>query len=129
MEDERIDPIVDGILSVMRHLDMVDGEPSPTTSPFFVRERAYVESEHHGIWYPDERVRAGHYVPEGARLGVLTDFFGNVLLEARAPASGVLLMILDAPPVNAKDTLAVIARVDASTPRRARCTLLRSGTP
>ena len=30
IEDRRIEPIVDGILSVMRHLEMIDGEPSPT---------------------------------------------------------------------------------------------------
>lgn len=112
VEDRRVEPIVDGVLSVMRHLDMLDGDPSPTESPLFIRERAYVTSGHDGVWHPDERVRAGHYVRQGARLGVVTDFYGNELAEARAPASGVLLILLGTPPVNRDETLAVIAHVE-----------------
>jgi hypothetical protein len=111
VEDRRIEPIVDGISSVMRHLEMIDGEPSPTRNPLIIRERAYVESEHDGIWFPDPLVEAGAFVNQGARLGVLTDFFGNVVLEARAPASGMVLVLLSTPPVNTGETLAVIANV------------------
>ena len=112
VEDRRVEPIVDGVLSVMRHLDMLEGDPSPTESPLFIRERAYVTSGHDGVWHPDERVRAGHYVRQGARLGVVTVFYGNELADARAPASGMLLILLGTPPVNRDETLAVIARVE-----------------
>ena len=111
VEDRRIEPIVDGVLSVMRHLQMIGGEPSPTTSPLIIRERAYVESQHEGIWFPEPRIEAGSFVPKGTRLGTVTDFFGKVLMEARAPESGMLLLILSTPPVNAGETLAVIANV------------------
>ena len=112
VEDRRVEPIVDGVLSVMRHLDMLEGSPNPTDSPLFIHERAYVTSAHDGVWHPDARVRAGQYVQQGARLGVLTDFYGNVLHEARAPESGMLLILLGTPPVNRDETLAVIARVE-----------------
>lgn len=112
IEEHRIAPIVTGALSVMRHLDMLEGEPTPTTNPLFIRERAYVSSEHDGIWHPDPGVRAGHFVPEGARLGAVTDYFGTELFEARAPASGMLLILLGTPPVNEGETIAVIARID-----------------
>ena len=112
VEDHRIEPIVSGALSVMRHLGMIEGEPTPTTSPLFIRERAYVTSEHDGVWHPDPGARPGQYVPRGARLGAVTDYFGNELFEARAPESGMLLILLGTPPVNATETIAVIARVE-----------------
>ncbi len=112
IEDRRIDPIVDGALSVMRDLGMAEGEPTPTTSPLFIRERAYAESDHDGVWTPDPRIRAGQYVPEGARLGAIRDFHGAPLAEIRAPAAGMLLILLGAPPVNRGETIAVIARVE-----------------
>ncbi|MEM7049114.1 MAG: M14 family metallopeptidase [Acidobacteriota bacterium] len=111
VEERRIEPIVEGILSVMRDLEMLAGEPTPTREPLIIHERAYVKSEHDGIWHPDSRIEAGQFVSKGARLGVLTDFFGNQLFEARAPESGMLLIMLGTPPVNAGETIAVIANV------------------
>lgn len=112
VEEHRIEPIVAGVLSVMRHLDLLDGDPDPTDNPLFIRERAYVTSPHDGVWHPDPLVQAGNYLPQGARLGLVTDFHGNPLYEARAPESGLLLILLGAPPVNREETLAVIARVE-----------------
>ncbi len=112
IEDRTIAPIVDGVLSVMRDLGMAPGEPSPTRNPLFIRERAYATSEHDGVWDPDPLVRAGQYVREGARLGVVRDFHGNPLAEIRAPADGIMLILLGTPPVNRGETIAVIARVE-----------------
>ena len=56
---EYVDPIVNGVLSVMRDLEMIEGEPRPSRKPFFVRERARVMSEGTGLWYADPRVRPG----------------------------------------------------------------------
>lgn len=112
VEDHRIEPIVAGVLSVMRHLDLLDGDPEPTENPLFIRERAYVTSPHDGIWHPDPLVEAGQYLRQGARLGLVTDFYGNPLYEARAPESGLVLILLGAPPVNREEILAVIARVE-----------------
>ena len=111
VEARRVEPIVDGILSVMRDLEMLVGVATPTKNPLIIRERTYVTSQHDGIWYPDSGLEAGAFVPKGAKLGVLTDMYGNVLLQARAPQSGMLLIVVSTPPVNAGETLAVIANV------------------
>ncbi len=111
-EDRRIDPIVDGVLSVMRDLDMIGGEPEPTRNPLFVKERFYARSERDGVWDPDPRVRAGQYVREGARLGVVRDFHGRPVDDIRAPGDGLLLILLGTPPVNQGETIAVVARVE-----------------
>lgn len=112
IEDRTIAPIVDGVLSVMRDLGMAPGEPTPTENPLFIRERAYATSEHDGVWEPDPLVEAGQYVAKGARLGVVRDFHGNPLAEIRAPAAGMMLILLGTPPVNRGETIAVIARVE-----------------
>ncbi len=111
IEDHRIEPIVDGVLSVMRELDMADGAPSPAPNPLFIRERYYATSEYDGVWEPDPCVVAGQLVREGARLGVVRDYHGNPLTEIRAPGDGILLILLGTPPVNQGETIAVVARV------------------
>ena len=110
-DDVYIDPILSGIFSVLRRFEMLPGEPTPTTSPFFVAERASVKSQQSGLWSPHPGVQAGDYVSKGARLGTVTDWFGEVLQEVRAPASGALLILLESPPVNKGETLAVVAKV------------------
>ena len=112
IEDRTIAPIVDGVLSVMRDLGMAPGDPTPTENPLYIRERAYATSEHDGVWEPDPLVRAGQYVAEGARLGLVRDFHGNPLAEIRAPAGGMMLILLGTPPVNRGETIAVIAQVE-----------------
>ncbi|MEM1180783.1 MAG: M14 family metallopeptidase [Acidobacteriota bacterium] len=109
--DEYVDPIVDGVLSVLRHFDMLPGEPTPSIKPFIVTDRARLKSEHSGLWTPDPRIRPGDYVTEGARLGAVTDWSGEVLQEVRATAGGALLILMESPPVNKGETVAVIAKV------------------
>ncbi|MEM1246587.1 MAG: M14 family metallopeptidase [Acidobacteriota bacterium] len=111
-DDEYVDPIVDGILSVLRDLDMMPGDPTPAADPFIVKDRARVYAKSSGLWTPDPRIKAGDYVTEGARLGVIKDWYGNVVQEAFAPKSGALLILFQSPPVNEGDNLAVIARVE-----------------
>jgi hypothetical protein len=36
---------------------------------------------------------AGTYVPEGMKIGFVTDYFGKLTLKARAPGCGVILHI------------------------------------
>ena len=111
IDDRFITPIVDGTLSVMRDLDMIPGKARPTDSPLFISNRHRVYSDHDGIWYLDERIEAGQFVVEGAKLGVITDYHGKHLTDVLAPASGVLLIVFGTPPVNKDDPLAVIGDV------------------
>ncbi len=43
-DDEYVDPILTGILSVLRYFELLPGEPKPSAKPFFVTERASVKS-------------------------------------------------------------------------------------
>jgi len=111
IDDRYVSPITKGVLNVMRELDMIEGELELPESPLIIADRARVYSEHRGIWYADPLVRAGDYVTQGTRLGVITDYFGNELETVTAPASGVLLILFGTPPVNTGDPIVVIGKV------------------
>ena len=111
-DDAYVEPIVDGVASVLRELGITAGEPTPARAPLMISERARVYSPHEGIWYPSQRVRSGDFVSEETVLGTVTDYHGNKLADVRAPASGILLILFGTPPVNLDDPLAVIGKVD-----------------
>ncbi|MDG2375649.1 MAG: M14 family metallopeptidase [Woeseiaceae bacterium] len=107
-----IDPITDGVISVMRDLDMIPGEATPTNLPVFIKERARVYSDYDGVWHLSPRIEAGQYVHEGTILGTITDYHGNRLGKVTAPDSGILLIVFGTPPVNQGDNIAVIGLVN-----------------
>ncbi|MBS24575.1 MAG: succinylglutamate desuccinylase [Gammaproteobacteria bacterium] len=111
IDDSYINPITNGVLNVMRELEMIAGEPYLPTNPLFINDRARIYSEHNGIWYADPLVKTGDYVSEGTALGVITDYHGNELETVRAPASGVLLILFGTPPVNEGDNIVVVGKV------------------
>jgi len=111
IDDRSIQPITDGVLNVMRELDMLEAEPVLPNNPLFISSRARVYSEYTGIWYPDPLVQTGDYVTEGTVLGRITDYHGEALQTVTAPASGVLLILFGTPPVNAGDNIVVVGRV------------------
>ena len=108
---EYIDPITNGVISVMRDLDMVPGDATPTDSPVFIVERSRVYSDYDGVWHLAPRIEAGQYVHEGTVLGSITDYHGEQLATVTAPVSGILLIVFGTPPVNQGDNIAVIGLV------------------
>ena len=114
IDDVFIDPITDGAMSVLRELGMVAGEPIVPANPLFISDRARVYSEYEGIWHKNMLVQTGDYVTEGTELGVITDYFGKELQTVVAPASGILLILFETPPVNVDDNIAVIGKVQSS---------------
>lgn len=111
-DEQYLQPIVEGVHNVMRELDMIPGALVLPENPVYINERARIYSDHDGIWYPSDRVRAGDYVGEGTLLGRVTDYHGAPLADIRAPASGILLILFHTPPVNEGDNLVVIGQVD-----------------
>jgi predicted deacylase len=99
--------VVDGLLSVMRHLRIIEGAPSPAKQPWFIQQRVNLTSEHDGMFYP--LAQAGWYVTPGTLLGYVTDFHGRRLQEITATEPGPLLTIIATPPVKKGETIAVIA--------------------
>lgn len=97
--DERdVVAIIRGIANTMQWMKMMPGESVRLADPIWVREMAYVRSQHEGLFYP--LVRGGEHVELGQLLGYLTDYFGNVLQNAMAPHSGIVMYVIATPPMS-----------------------------
>ena len=109
VEPQDVAALVDGSISVMRHLKMLDGAPTPVQSPVWVEKVATVASETTGIFTP--LVKRGTYVAQGAKLGYVTDYLGRQPVEARAPEAGIVLFIRAVPSMTKGETIANIGTV------------------
>jgi len=106
VDTDDVQALVDGCLSVMRYLKMLDGAPKMVDAPVWIERVATIASEATGIFYP--LAKRGGYVQKGARVGYVTDYLGRTILEARAPESGVVLFIRAVPSLVKGDTIANI---------------------
>jgi uncharacterized protein len=114
VEADDIALLVDGTLSTMRALKMLPGDPRPIENPVWLDGVVDVLSDGPGIWYP--LVKRGTYVQEGMKIGFVTDYFGKLILEARAPVPGVILHINAVPSLKKGDNIADIGVVAAHAP-------------
>jgi len=106
VESDELALLVNGTFSTMRALKMLPGEPQPIENPVWLDKLEDVLSDGPGIWYP--LVKRGTYVAAGMKLGTITDFFGKVIAEPRAPVSGVLLHVNAVPSLKKGDNIADI---------------------
>jgi predicted deacylase len=109
VEPQDVDALVEGSLSVMRFLKMLPGAPAPVENPVWIESLADLTSEATGIFTP--LVERGTYVQEGMKIGYVTDYVGQTIFEARAPASGVVLYIRAVPSMTKGGTIASIGVV------------------
>jgi predicted deacylase len=112
IEPKNLTTILEGLMSVMRHLRMLDGEPNPAKQPWFITRRINLAADQDGLFYPV--VHAGDFVPKGTSLGYLTDFHARRTQEVVAPESGAVLSIFATPAANKGDTLVVLAATSGS---------------
>jgi len=111
-EPEDVQALIAGCLSVMRHLKMLPGPATMIEHPVWIGRLASVTSDQTGIFYA--LVRRGTFVQQGMKIGYVTDYFGNTIGEARAPASGVVLHICSVPSMKKGDNVANIGEITTS---------------
>jgi predicted deacylase len=114
VEPDDVALLVNGTLSTMRALKMLSGDPQPITNPVWLDRVVDVLSDGPGIWYP--LVKRGSYVQEGMKIGYVTDYFGKVILEVRAPVSGIVLHINAVPSLKKDVNIADIGVIAAHAP-------------
>jgi len=113
-ETDDVALLVNGTLSTMRALKMLPGDPHPIENPVWIEKIIDVTSDIEGIFYP--LVKRGAYVAANAKLGYVADYFGKVILEPRAPESGVILHVNAVPSLRKGDNIANIGVVAAHAP-------------
>ncbi len=95
-----------GCFNVMRQLKMLAGTVTPVENPVWLESVQSVTSDATGIFYP--LVKRGTYVSQGMKIGYVTDYVGRTILEARAPAAGVVTFIRAVPSMTKGETIASI---------------------
>lgn len=108
-DEESIARNVDGVLSVMRFYGMIAGTPAPAADPVWIDKYEVVNSKWDGLFYP--KAEMGYYVAQGQVVGTVTDYFGIVKEDVRAPFTGILLYVIHTPPCNAGEPLFEVGRV------------------
>jgi predicted deacylase len=113
-DPDDIAALTTGSLNVMRSLKMLPGNATAIDHPVWIAKIDTIASSETGIFYA--LVKRGSYVAAGARIGYVTDYFGNVVLEARAPAAGVVLYVCSVPSMKKGDTAAFVGEIAAQEP-------------
>ena len=104
LEETAVQMLVTGVRNVLRHLELLPGEPQTRPGGTRgVRSFVWVRSEHEGWW--DAAVRAGDEVSEGALLGRMRDLWGDELERMHAPRDCVVLFATTSPAVEAGGVL------------------------
>src|ERR1700730_18208963 len=114
VESDDVALLVDGTINTLRALKMLPGAPRPIQNPVWLDRVVDVLSDGPGIWYP--LVKRGTYVQEGMKIGFVTDYFGKLILEARAPVSGVILHINAVPSLKKGDNIADVGAIATHAP-------------
>ena len=114
VETDDVAALVQGTRSVMRLLKMLPGTPHSIDHPVWIKALGEVTSPADGIFYP--LVKRDTYVEAGRKLGDITDYFGKVIFEARAPVSGIVLHICAVPSMKKGDNIANIGVIAPKAP-------------
>jgi predicted deacylase len=114
VETDDVALLVNGTLSTMRALKMLPGAPHFIENPVWLEKIDDIISDGPGIWYP--LVKRGTYVQEGMKLGYVTDYFGKIILEPRAPEAGVVLHVNAVPSLKKGDNIANLGVVASKAP-------------
>jgi predicted deacylase len=108
-DEESIIRNINGIFSVMKLFRMIEGEPDLVSDPVWIDRYQVVYSAHDGLFYPQTTM--GYYVTQGQKVGYITDYLGNIKEELRAPFSGIVLYIINTPPISKGEPLFEVGRV------------------
>jgi len=108
-EAEDVHALVAGTMNTMRHLKMLPGDAKLIDHPLWLSHYSVVKGDQDGIFYPAAVPNA--YVEKGAKLGHITNFFGERISEIVAPVSGVVVYISALPTVNKGDNLGYVGEL------------------
>ena len=114
VETDDVAALVQGTRSVLRLLKILPGEPHFIDHPVWIKGLGDLSTPETGIFYP--LVKRDTYVEAGRKLGDVTDYYGKVVFEARAPVSGIVLHICAVPSSKKGDSLATIGVIAAKAP-------------
>nr|WP_319394861.1 M14 family metallopeptidase [uncultured Desulfobacter sp.] len=109
-DEDLAEKIASGVMNMLKYLGMGKGTPKSGSTCLDITRRSWIDSKFTGIFYPKKS--AGYYVSKGMELGVITDFFGRELGTVTADMDGIILYMLNTPPVRKDEGVACIGKID-----------------
>ena len=103
-----IDIHLAGLTNLARRIGVLDGEPEPEREVRHYDGWHWLRTEKEGWWQP--AVGPGASVAAGEMLGTMSDVWGDVFSEVRAPETGTVLFLTSSPAVLADGLLMGLAR-------------------
>jgi hypothetical protein len=103
-----------GALSLAAQLGILEAPSVRVRKPVWIVRFEVVRSPVTGVWRP--AVDRAQAVTAGALLGRITDPFGSLLHEVRAPFAGETLYVVVTPPVSEGEPLAMIGETSGTLP-------------
>ncbi|MFT5144863.1 MAG: putative deacylase, partial [Thalassolituus oleivorans] len=112
---DRDDTIMyNGILNVLRELDFLDEEAHPVAAPKIIGDRWWLTGDGPGVFFPE--VEVGQMVVAGQRLGIVRDYFGEILQTVTAPQDACVMNLNVGMPAKKDGFLVWIGTLDGSPP-------------
>ncbi|MBT6209856.1 MAG: succinylglutamate desuccinylase [Woeseia sp.] len=107
-DDYWVDLARDGVMNLMRHLNMIDEKEIPNQGVVWLKDYEVIRAQATGVFQAS--VRDGYAVAEGTLLGELLDLFGEPIMDIRAPFAGVVNYVVGTPPVSEGEPLVMISK-------------------
>ena len=120
MQEDAVALLVQGVVNVMRHLGMIDGDGARQNNKYAGAKPAdttvltnfeWLYANHEGMWYP--KVGPGDLVKKAQEIGTIGDLFGDTLEKIISPVNGVILFITINPSILEKGLLTGIGAKEA----------------
>jgi predicted deacylase len=106
---EDVDVLVEGSLNVMRHLKMLPGTVTPVGQPVWIANATVVTSDREGVFHAEVVPEA--YVAKGARVGYITDYFGEKVADVTSPVAGLVIYVRAIPSLKKGDNLVDVGEI------------------
>lgn len=103
VQEEAVSLVKNGVYRMLRKMGMYAYDSETEGKIARLNGQAYIRSPQQGIFYSDHK--AGDTVSEGELVGTITDEFGKLLSEIKAPRSGTILYKIGTPPVSPQETI------------------------
>jgi uncharacterized protein len=103
-----------GAASLIAHLGILDLPSARVERPVWIDRNEVLRAPATGVWHA--AVEPMQHLAAGTLIGRLTDAFGHLLHEVRAPFAGIVLYVVATPPVTEGEPLAGLGAVAAGDP-------------
>jgi len=100
---------LDGLKNIMIKLNMIDGEIIDTTNRTILEYHGAIRNETPGMWYPF--VKLNQRVVKDEVVGEIRDYFGDHLVDIKAPIDGIVTVIRTSPSVGMSNVLVELHHV------------------